>query len=530
VARSTLIKMQWTIRWLIGIAWVHSMLVGADLHGKVVDGTSGDPISSVVVQLSMNGELVSEVSTDSGGRFHFGSIAIGRYKINAIKRDYVDLLPDIEASKDVRTTEPSTSATLSLIRASAITGRVFNSSGLPVPDQRVVALIRRSGKGGPRLFRDGHSALTDDRGVYRIYGLTPGSYTIAVVPEGAQWDAPAFAPLYFPGARDSAQSQFFAVRSGETRAGADLSLISVAGYEVQGKVIGVPEEWNGAKPAVSILSMSGVGWQMQTVTADTEGKFCFRGIPSGSYRIFAWGPVIAWGQKGPVAGPTMQQGSLMVEVNGSPVDNIRLQLSEAAVLTGHLVFDTEDGTSECYSGAEVVLRSVEPLPELLLHTGELESKGTFRIRNVPDGRYRIDLKGLHGPCFLKEVRLKRQYASDRQIEIQGNSSVELILSSQVGKISGTVSALGEQVAKRFVIAIPTSLGPGEFADFIGITSTDEKGRFALNGLIPGGYRIIAVSKIDSTDYLDSEFWEQHRAIEISVEPGESKNVELKVVI
>ena len=63
-----------------------------------------------------------------------------------------------------------------LWKGGAITGRVLDEAGEPLVDVAVAA-VRRSSDG--RLLT-GPTARTDDRGVYRLATLTPGSYLVVV--------------------------------------------------------------------------------------------------------------------------------------------------------------------------------------------------------------------------------------------------------------------------------------------------------------------------------------------------------------
>ena len=75
-------------------------------------------------------------------------------------------------------------AVIRLWKGGAITGRVLDEAGEPLVDVAVAA-VRRSGDG--RLLT-GPTARTDDRGVYRLATLTPGSYLV-VVPQTQLLDA-----------------------------------------------------------------------------------------------------------------------------------------------------------------------------------------------------------------------------------------------------------------------------------------------------------------------------------------------------
>src|SRR5262249_26242688 len=110
------------------------------------------------------------------------------------------------------------SATLSLSRGGVITGKVSAANG-PMIAIGVFAIRVRDGEGKrlptPLLTRE---RATDDRGIYRIYELSPGSYLIMVAKPRSGLIAPSAydqdTPTYFPSSpRDTAGE--ILVREGE---------------------------------------------------------------------------------------------------------------------------------------------------------------------------------------------------------------------------------------------------------------------------------------------------------------------------
>ena len=68
-----------------------------------------------------------------------------------------------------------------LPRAGVISGNIVDEAGEPAIDVQVRAYRRAIATGGLRLVTVGN-ATTDDRGAYRIGGLTPGDYIVGVTP------------------------------------------------------------------------------------------------------------------------------------------------------------------------------------------------------------------------------------------------------------------------------------------------------------------------------------------------------------
>ena len=125
--------------------------------------------------------LLRPFTTDADGKFEITSIQPGAYSLSASSPGYVTSYED---SKVIY--RPGDTATLTLVKGRVITGRVTNSSGEPVIGALVKAIKIREANSKPVRAQSGIGAQftngmemmlgpfkTDDRGIYRIYGLSP---------------------------------------------------------------------------------------------------------------------------------------------------------------------------------------------------------------------------------------------------------------------------------------------------------------------------------------------------------------------
>ena len=156
------------------------------IAGRVVDGTTGTPIRDAVVTLSGRG-AVTPVLTDANGRFAFDGLTTGPLTVTAMKNGHYGGL-----SGQRRPTGPPQSlqlgdgerildVTLRLWRFAAITGTVLDELGEPVVGLSVWAYPKALVAGRPVINSSaGVTARTDDRGVFRIARLQPGSYVVGL--------------------------------------------------------------------------------------------------------------------------------------------------------------------------------------------------------------------------------------------------------------------------------------------------------------------------------------------------------------
>jgi hypothetical protein len=140
--------------------------------------------------------------TDLDGNFKFISVVPRVYSIRVSnEKGYVPgHIPSSERN-DGRYLRIGDNITITMIKGGAVTGRVTNALGEPSISVQVNAVLVRDAEGkAARPAGDNHPRFTDDRGIYRIYGLLPGTYVIfthnasfpSFSPDGR--DAPTYHP------------------------------------------------------------------------------------------------------------------------------------------------------------------------------------------------------------------------------------------------------------------------------------------------------------------------------------------------
>src|SRR2546427_4009980 len=130
------------------------------------------------------------------------SVAPGRYTLAALKPGYVIARFGARSQFD-RTTNIAVAAgvlveglELRLVKSAVITGRILEESGEPI--EMALVSVGRIVRGDGRLrFRGlGAVANTDDLGEYRIGGLAPRSYALAISASGGGMAPPSLQKFY----------------------------------------------------------------------------------------------------------------------------------------------------------------------------------------------------------------------------------------------------------------------------------------------------------------------------------------------
>jgi hypothetical protein len=173
--------------------------------GQVVDAADGRPIPGAIVSIGggtgpVEAGLVPfdvtivptaaprQVITDAAGRFFFRELSPGSYTIRAnafsgyLSGAYGASRPGGLAQSVVleRDDDRRGGLTIRLWQAALINGRIIDEFGEPAIGMQVRS-FRRTFSGGRARLSPGPTATTDDRGVYRFSGLTPGEYLVALM-------------------------------------------------------------------------------------------------------------------------------------------------------------------------------------------------------------------------------------------------------------------------------------------------------------------------------------------------------------
>jgi protocatechuate 3,4-dioxygenase beta subunit len=159
-----------------------------EITGAVTLEGAGTPVRRA--QVSLNAQEIRgqrTLVTDDKGRFSFTSLPAGRYTLSASKPSYVSMT--YGAKKAGRQGTPIQlvdgqkfdRASISMPKGSVLTGTVIDENGEPSPGTQVRA-FRYVLRTGEKTLQQAGAASTDDRGIYRIYGLQPGDYVVSATP------------------------------------------------------------------------------------------------------------------------------------------------------------------------------------------------------------------------------------------------------------------------------------------------------------------------------------------------------------
>lgn len=405
------------------------VLKNGSITGRVL-GDDGQPLASIPVFAMPIGRAggagrrqgpaaPAQTTTDDDGNFELINLSPASYSISASVPGYV--APPAEEETGAAIYRPGDSANITLIKGGVITGKVVNSTGEALTGVSVSA-IRVGNLNGEEDDQStqqgfGRAWRTDDRGVYRIYGLVAGSYIIQAGGQavGRAGGGPnplspfgQDAPTYYPSSTREAAVPL-AVRPGDEAAGIDIRYRGEKGRSVSGKVLAKAGE-NPNDPAPTQISLMLAGTDSVIATTvqmgiqmgrGANGGFAFYGISDGEYEITARRVAFSGVESDAVATPRR------VPVRGADVGGIQLTLAPLALLSGKVLLEKKAGAPACPSPRKFFVEEIlltaerdEPATAQGTAVSHLVPKrpsapsalGDFSLRNLEAGSWRLAVR------------------------------------------------------------------------------------------------------------------------------------------
>ena len=286
------------ITFIILVVAIDSVAQQAERRAKAITGRvindSGQPIANATVNFNKVGARTgpgTTTGTDEQGSFRADDLDNGAYTVSAWVPGFVPAGETAEPQYN----RPGDLVTLQMTKGGVITGAVTNSLGEPVVAARIRAVKVRELDGRPvRTITNTQERATDDRGIYRIFGLRSGVYLVVVSGRSMfSFGPPSLyegnAPTYYPSStRDTAAE--VTVRVGDEASGIDIRYRGERGHAISGAVTGAVEgspQQSGISVTLSHASNGFIEAQEFISFRDRNRSFALYGVPDGEYEISA---------------------------------------------------------------------------------------------------------------------------------------------------------------------------------------------------------------------------------------------------
>lgn len=502
------------------------------IRGRVLSD-DGRPLTNanVVAQSITNKGLPRASPVDSEGNFVFDDMAAAVYVILATAPGYID--------PSFSTGDPNqwprhligSQLRLTLVKGGIITGTVTNSRGEPVVGVPVRANLAN---GPPASFVNfvsgGGVSESDDRGIYRIYGLLPGQYTVSAGGGGqfGNFSANGFdldVPIYYPSStRDTAVP--VSVRGGDATTGIDIKYRGIEGHSISGVVLGTIDASATTGAVTVILSHAGTTSMLSIAlasVAEERRAFSFNGVADGDYDVL--GSFLADQNSNALVGTNR------VSVRGADVTGLELRLAQLSSITGSITLDPIKPEDKCDKRQSQLIETSLGAPRddrkksgsqamTALYAGlggTVNDKGEFALRNLDAGRYRLEVKLPTESWYVRAINLTGpppapQSSSAGPLPTPGPSPANTwpgVVTLKIGeRINGASIAVGQDAAglrgqvttsaegSRLPVGLRVHLVPVDRDQANNIlryseTTVDSDGSFRLANVAPGRYFLVS---------------------------------------
>lgn len=488
------------------------------ITGRVVTA-DGQPLSDAqIIATAVSGKLtdMQQSSCDEAGNFKLTGLRAGSYKIWATMPGYVSMnsMPDTELYR------MGDYALLTLVKGGVITGRVTDAAGEPIAGVRVIPRMIRNQAGRPVSSfpkvtdLDSFGRLTDDRGIYRLFGLEAGVYVVSVngsaIPDLASVNLPHDVVTFHPSAtRDTATE--LTVSEGSELTGIDIRHRGLRGHIISGTLSGEVES-DTMINGVAVLLKSATTGQVEamTVTMGSRG-FAFQSIADGEYDLVA----VRINEKDDRATSQPRR----VSVKGADATGIELKLLKLGVISGRVILEKSGQANACpsnenYSVEEITLRAASdnPRPNQSFSIAALiggtdasmnapNEKGEFTVLNLEPDSYRIEANLPGDNWFVRSMTLPPKGASKTRTDAARSpiplksgekvSGLELALADGAAAVSGKIHSEKPLPSGLRVHLIPAEPAAADDVLRYRETASASDGSFQFKNLSPGKYWLLA---------------------------------------
>jgi protocatechuate 3,4-dioxygenase beta subunit len=479
----------------------------ATVRGQVTDKETGAPLLRALVTVessrSDGTRLVRVALTDQDGRFeirelpsgflHVSAVA-GEHRATHVKEIYPPRSPmGVGRSLMLRDGEVRSDVNIALPRAVAVSGRVTDESGAPLAGLD----IRLAPAGSEYLRQNVPQRSTDDRGLYRIFGVPPGDYIVCTeirdyesrsrLRIGPKVDR--FVNTCHPSSLTETDAQVVTVGSADLE-GIDIQVRRSRTFTISGTIV----DSTGAVPASPMIIFHRFRRDGSTAGGSPApgGRFEFRDLVPGEYGVEGTlgSDPYNWNE-----GAT-ERGYVAVTIDAGDVADLVVATKKPATVRGRVTF--EDGQPSAREGelltieAQPVVRSSASRPRPVRVDDDL----SFTLAGL-FGAARLSVQGVPRGWVVKSIRYNGQDITGLAAEFASDPrhQVEVVLTSRLAIMTGTVTDDGGKPAARamvFLLPADPRLAETELLFYRGYGAFKE-GRFSTGGIRPGDYLVVALS-------------------------------------
>jgi hypothetical protein len=341
--------------------------------------------------------VVASTKTGAEGEFTLSNLPAGRYRLQPFAPAMADTtMSEGWPGKSILLEEGESlkSINLELSRGGVITGRVVDSNNRPVIGEQItVTMHKEQGRKQEMYFRNYETSRTDDRGIYRIYGLSPGRYSVSAGVQIGQgmvrfgFGNTYYPRTYHPDATDEAAATIVEVKAGSEVAGVDITIGRIEkAYRASGRIVDAETGKPKADVPYGYGSVRADGRYMGSfgssgARSGPDGEFLIEGLVPDRYAAI----ITPW--RGEDQADIYGEPTLF-EIKDSDVSGLEIRVRNGATISGAVVVEGTDEHTAAEKIRELSL-SIQVQSEHLnapVSSTKVAPDGSFRAAGLPPGK------------------------------------------------------------------------------------------------------------------------------------------------
>jgi uncharacterized GH25 family protein len=480
----------------------------ATVSGKVT--IKGKPAPGVVVGLRASQPTQSDstfkATTDSEGNYRIADVPGGSFQVAPVAPALVisDVNNSMGQTVVITEGENVEGIDFELIHGGVITGRVTDAGGHPAIEERITLspVDQRNQRGSfssaPNMF------VTDDRGIYRLFGVRPGHYKISVG-EGdhgyyrSMGSGRSIRPsTFYPDTTDPTKATIVEIEEGTEATGIDIAMGQTPqGFSVNGRVV----DGETGKPVANVT----IGLAKILVVdasnsrsigggagarSDRLGEFRLENLTPGKYTISVYPPPESNLRAEPVTFDVLDQD----------VTGLVIKAGMGASVSGTVLLEgTKDPRALAALAQAYVAAYIVQSPNVTSgHSGRINPDGSFQVGGLQAGLANFSLETMDNTRGLALLRVERDgVAQPAGIQIQNAEKVtgiRIVVTYSNGSIRGVIKTENGTLPAtgRFIVQLAKPAEPNGNQQPV---NADSRGHFLVEGLAAGTYELRVIAYV-----------------------------------
>ena len=479
------------------------------VSGRVMIKDKPAPGITVGLRISSNGMPGGKTYrgvTDQDGVYHITSVPAGTYDVIPAALAYVVADGNTQRGKNVVVAEDETveDINFSLVRGGVITGKITDGEGRPLIQQQV-SLYRSSDFAGDqqRQIYPANTQQTDDRGIYRFFGLPAGRYKLASG-RGEDTFVAAYNPtrivykqVFYPNETDHNKATVLDVKEASEAKDIDISLgTAVQTFSVSGRIVDSERNLPVSNLRFAFQKSAGDRFEMYNASAVTngQGEFAVDGMIPGKYAAMPFG-----GQD-----QESRMESIWFEVVDRDIAGLTIRMIKASSISGVIVIEPENQKALAKL-AQMQLRGYVTAASGAPSAGNsawaaIGPDGSFRLPGLSPGSVNFWLTSPQLGNTPKGWAIMRTehngVVMPRGIEIKDGdqlTGVRIIVSYGTASLRGTVKIENGSLPEGTRMFVRMMKQGAQQQLNLSNSIVDARGQFLLEGIPPGFYEVIVTA-------------------------------------